>query len=489
MVRNKVHLDFETRRKYCYLIAPRSLSRRKRSEMTIDPGQAQKREFPRYGLYLLLVVYTFCFLDRQVINILAEPIKRDLGLSDAQLGLLTGLSFAVFYTALGIPVARLSESKNRSRIMVGCLTIWSSFTMLCALASNLGWLLAARVGVGFGEAGCFPASQSMISEYLPPERRAWSLSVFMMGAPLGLLLGMVVGGAVAAHYGWRTAFVAAGAPGLLIAVLVRLLLPDPNRDDRIANAAPAPSFRKVVRELTSRKGFWPLIIGMSFAAFAAYGQTAFIASFFFRVFSADLAHGGQARGPVGYIGTVLGISLGLGGAIGMLIGGYLGDRFAKRNVRGYLSVASVGCLLLAPAFLCVLNAPSFPLAMALLLPATMLNSVWSGPAYAALQSMACERSRATAAAIALLFLTLFGLGLGPLSLGALSDHLGRSLGTAEGLRWSLAASTGMNFLSAFAFWLAGRRMHAGIEPAAGDGESPIKFSSRPIEEGSDNVPR
>lgn len=392
---------------------------------------------------------------------MAEPIKKDLGLTDAQLGLLTGLSFALFYTALGIPVARLSESKNRSSVIVGCLAMWSSFTMLCAVAGNMAWLLVTRIGVGFGEAGCFPASQSMISEYLPPTKRAWSLSIFMMGAPLGLLLSMVIGGVVAERYGWRGAFVAAGIPGLLLAALVRVLFPDPSRANHAVTLVPPPSFGVTVSELAQRRGFWPLIIGMSLAAFVTYAQNAFLASFFLRVYSTDLAGLTQYRGAVGYIGIALGLILGLGGAAGLLLGGYLGDRVGRGNMRGYLRVASYACVLAAPVFLCVFTIRSLSLALALLLPATILSNVWAGPAYAVIQGMAHERSRATATAIAVLFLTLFGLGLGPLSVGALSDHLARSFGTAEALRWALIATAGMSVLSSMAFWLAMRQLRHG----------------------------
>ena len=445
--------------------------------MMAVPGSRESEKlsmqrFPGYGLYLLLAVYTICFLDRQVINILAEPIKKDLGLSDAQLGLLTGLSFALFYTALGIPIARLSESRNRSSIIVACLAIWSSFTMLCSLAGNMTWLLVTRIGVGFGEAGCFPASQSIISEYLPPTRRAWSLSILMMGAPLGLLLGMMIGGIVAGRYGWRGAFVAAGAPGLLLAVLVRFFLPDPSRTGHRVTPVPPPSFGTTVGGLARRAGFRPLIIGMSLAAFVTYAQNAFVASFFLRVYSTDLAGFTQNRSAVGYIGVALGLILGLGGAVGLLFGGYLGDRLGRGNMRGYLTVASLASVLAAPVFLCVFGVRSLSLALALLLPATILSNVWAGPAYAVLQGMAHERSRATAAAIAVLFLTLIGLGLGPLSVGALSDHLARSLGTAEGLRWALMATAGMSVLSATAFWLSRVQMRPGLEPVTAPQTSP-----------------
>lgn len=417
-----------------------------------------KARFPKYGLYVLLAAYTFCYLDRQVINILAEPIKHELKMSDAELGLLTGLSFAIFYTVLAIPIARLSELKNRSSIIVACLVAWSGFTMLCGLARSLTWLFMARIGVGVGEAGCFPASQSMISDYLPRDARAWSLSVFLVGAPLGLLLGMALGGIVAGSYGWRAAFLLAGAPGLLVAVLVRFFLRDPLRERGAAKVSDAPSLRDTLRELRQLPGFGLVLLGGSLTTFFIYSQNAFIASFFLRTYATELIDAGRGtHPPVAIIGTALGLILGLGGAPGYLLGGYLGDRLAKRGLQGYLTVAATSCLLVTPIFWCVVGVRGLWLALALLVPATILNSLWAGPVFAAIQSMVHERSRATAAAIALLVLTLFGLGLGPLSIGALSDHLARSLGPAEGLRWALACSAAPSALAAIVFWLAGRQ--------------------------------
>jgi MFS family permease len=426
--------------------------------LTAGTARSLGKQFPAYGTYLLLTVYTFCFLDRQVINILAESIKRDLGLSDTQLGLLTGLSFAILYTAFAIPIARLAESRSRSKIIVSCLVVWSAFTMLCGIAKNLSWLLITRVGVGVGEAGCLPASHSMISEYLPRERRAWSLAIFHVGAPLGLLLGMAIGGIVAARYGWRAAFFAAGAPGLVLAVLVRFLLPDPTRERPRISEPRRTSFGETVRELLEQKCYWLIILGASLATFVSYAQNSFIASFFFRVHAAGLSQVGHGRGPVAFIGTALGLILGIGGAIGTLAGGYFGDRLGRRGVQGYLTIASISSFLVAPLFLSALSVGSFQLALGLLIPATIVNSLWAGPVFASIQSLVQERSRATAAAIAQLCLNLIGLGLGPLTIGALSDHLAARLGPAQGLRWALAASCSMSVVSGIVFLFARRQL-------------------------------
>jgi MFS family permease len=207
-----------------------------------------------------------------------------------------------------------------------------------------------------------------------------------------------------------------------------------------------------------------LTLGASLAAFVGYAQYAFLASFFFRNYAADLAHLGGGRGPAAFIGTALGLILGVGGTLGTLLGGYFGDRLSKRSLRGYLTVALTSCLTVVPFFLCVVCVRSFWLALAFLIPASIMNTVWSGPVFAAIQGLVNERSRATAAAVAQLCFTLVGLGLGPLVIGALSDVLGARLGAAEGIRWALAMSTGMSLVSGAVFWLARRRIGEDNEP-------------------------
>jgi predicted MFS family arabinose efflux permease len=434
------------------------------ASLPLNSSNSLRDQFPRYGIYLLLIVYTISFLDRQVINILAEPIKRDLHLSDTELGLLTGLSFAIFYTVLGIPIARLSEARNRSRIIVVCLLAWSGFTLLCGIARNLPWLILTRIGVGVGEAGCLPASHSMIAQYLPRERRAWAISVFQTGSPLGLLLGMAIGGIVAAHYGWRAAFFAAGLPGILLALIIWLLLPDPIRASREDADATVPRLSTAVGTLLRNSSYRWITVAASFATFATYAQNAFLASFFLRMHAHDLAGVTLAGGGVAFVGSALGLILGVGGIIGMMAGGILGDRLNTQNIRGYITVAAASCLLVAPMFLGVICVGSLWPALLLLIPTTVANTLWPGPTFAAVQSLVHERSRATAAALFLMFLTLFGLGLGPLIVGVVSDHLGPLVGQAQGLRWALAITAAMDLLAGVLFWIARRQSLS--EPAA-----------------------
>src|SRR5690606_16252381 len=257
-----------------------------------------------YVVGLLFLVYLLNYLDRQIVNILAEPIKRELGLADWQLGLMTGLAFAVFYTFLGIPLARYADRPrtNRGRLIAVCLAVWSAMTALCGLAGNFMQLLAARIGVGVGEAGCSPAAHSLISELVPKERRATAMGVYSLGIPLGKLVGMVVGGVVAQTLGWRMAFIAVGAPGIALAALAWFTLPSPVRTQ--AGAAPGQaSLRDAFNELAKIRTFWWISLGGAFMAFVSYGQTAFMGSFFIRV------HGLS----VGEAGVLLGIALGLAG--------------------------------------------------------------------------------------------------------------------------------------------------------------------------------
>lgn len=236
--------------------------------------------YRRYALWVLLVIYTLNFLDRQVVNILAEPIKQELGLSDWQLGMMTGLAFAVFYTVLGIPIARLAERGDRPRIIAASVLAWSAFTMLCGLAQNVWQLIAARIGVGVGEAGCTPPAHSLITDYVPKEKRASAIAFYSIGTPLGTLAGMAMGGLVADAYGWRAAFMVAGAPGVIFAVIAALTLVEPRKSlaaDLAARAAKPIGFSEALRVLRGKKTFWLVSLAAAIKAFISYGQAPFIA--------------------------------------------------------------------------------------------------------------------------------------------------------------------------------------------------------------------
>ena len=278
------------------------------------PIWSPKRQ--RWSLGLLTLVYTLGFLDRQIINILAEPIKEDLGLVDWQLGALTGLAFALFYTIMGLPIARLADRKSRPRIIGASLFVWSGFTALCGQATGFTSLFLMRLGVGIGEAGCSPPATSLIADFAPKAKRASAMAFYALGNPLGSLLGLAFGGIVASQFGWRTAFLAAGLPGIIIAVIVVFGLREP-RTQMAVPPAPPP-LKQALQEIVTKRSFWLLGIGASLMAFIGYGKVAFYGSFFLRNHSDQLADGaaafsnatGMTLPPLGFLGLMLGLLMG-----------------------------------------------------------------------------------------------------------------------------------------------------------------------------------
>lgn len=362
----------------------------------------------RYALFLLTLVYVANFVDRQLIGILAQPIKQELGLSDTSLGLLTGLGFALFYTTLGIPVARIAERRSRVAVIAVSITIWSAMTALGGLARSFPHLLLARLGVGIGEAGYAPTAQSLIADLYPPERRATALSLFSLGIPAGMLVGAIAGGWLAQSLGWRVAFLALGLPGLALAALVALTLEDPGRGrhDRDAPRDPAP-LAATIASLLRAPGFVHMAAGASIASVAGYGLTSFAVPLLIRRFGLPLA-----QAATGY-GLVAGIAIGLG--IGC--GGWLADR-----LRAPGRVAAAGVLtaaILFPVALMAHDVVTFGLLAFLPLAGAHL---YFGPVYGVTANSVGPAARATAIAVLLMAMNAFGLGLGPLLVGALSDH-------------------------------------------------------------------
>jgi MFS family permease len=422
-----------------------------------------------YALWLLLGIYTLNFLDRQIVNILAEPIKQDLNLQDWQLGLLTGLTFALFYTILGLPIARYAERGDRAYIISAAVAVWSAMTVACGLAGNFVQLVLARIGVGVGEAGCSPPAQSLITDYTPREKRASALAFYNMGVPLGSLAGLALGAIIADQYGWRTAFLVAGAPGIILALIAAFTLREPRRAHRLAGQprAETPTLKEAARELASKRSFWFISLAVAFLSFLGYGHIAFFGSFYLRNHAAELdtlakSVGGAMGfelGALGLLGPLMGVLIGVAGAFGTWLGGQIADRAARKDMRAYVSVPAVAVLLGAPFFLTAMLVDSVVLSLVLLTVPTLLNSLWYGPVYAGVQGLVHPRTRATAVAVLLFIANLIGLGLGPLAVGVLSDVLARSgLGEAEGLRWALISSSVIGLLVAYCFWTARRTL-------------------------------
>jgi MFS family permease len=417
--------------------------------------------FRRYALVILLLVYTVNFLDRQIVSILAEPIKNDLHLKDWHIGLMSGFAFAMFYCFLGLPIARLAESFNRVWIIGGSLAVWSGFTIACGQAANFVQLVLARIGVGIGEAGCTPTAHSLISDYVPKEQRASALAFFSIGTPLGGLIGLAMGGIMADLFGWRKAFLLAGLPGLLLTVVVFLTLREPRKQIAKDAAAHAPGkghFAATLKYLTAKKTFWFIAFAAAVKAFIGYGHGPFTASMFFRIHPEEIASLAAMFGlkSAGFLGLALGLMGGTAGIISSWVGGWIADQAAKRDIRAYMSVPAVASILSPIIYIFAIFQDSAAWAIVLLVLPGLLGSLWYGPVYSSAQGLVPPHMRATAASILLFIINMVGLGLGPLAVGFLSDFLAgpMGLGSAEGVRWALALSSLMGVIAFALFWMA-----------------------------------
>ena len=414
----------------------------------------------RLTLWILLTVYVFNFIDRQIVNILAEPIARDLELSDTQIGLMTGLAFALFYTVLGIPIARFADrpTTSRPRLIATALAVWSAMTAMCGLAQNFWQLLLARIGVGVGEAGCTPPAHSLISDMVPPEKRSSALAFYSLGIPVGSLLGMVIGGTLADLMGWREAFVVVGLPGVALALVVWFVLRDPRRSEAAAalrvqsQPAAALPLRQAVSEVMRSRAYVLLLLAGAAAAFLSYGKTTWTTIFFQRTH--DLTPG--------QVGLWFGLLGGVAGILGTWLGGFLADRFGAKNRRHVLSAPAIGMAVAVPLAIAAYHAPSWPLALVLLFLPTVFNSLYYGPTYSAAQGLVPMRARAIAAALLLFFQNLIGLGLGPLFFGMLSDWLQPAYG-ADSVRYVLYGAAVLGLVPAFFFWRCSLHLDAELD--------------------------
>ncbi len=419
---------------------------------------------PRMLLFTLLLVYILNFLDRQILNILGEPIKADLGLSDTALGLLAGPAFAVFYALLGLPIARWADrpSTNRTGLIAVSLALWSVMTAVCGLAQNFTQMLLARIGVGVGEAGCTPAAHALISDSVEPAKRASAIAFYGMGVPIGTLLGLIIGGVVNDIWGWRAALMLVGLPGVLLAAVLPLLIRDPRRGLAGASAA-APARAAVpvgqaLRGIFASRAYVLLLVGASLTAFLSYGKGLWTISFFVR------SHGLSTT----QIGLAMAVTLGLAGVLGTWLGGWAADRYGQQDRRHQLTVPALGMAIAAPLLFLGYWAEHWLAAAALLIVPTMLNAAYYGPAYASVQGLVPPASRSMAAAIMLFGQNFIGLGLGPLIFGALSDALQPTAGS-ESVRWVLYGAAWLGLLPAFFFWRASLLLGRDMDRAAAAG--------------------
>lgn len=401
----------------------------------------------RYVLTVLVVVYTFNFIDRQILSILLESIKLELGLSDQALGFLVGFAFAAFYAVLGIPIALWADRGNRRNLISFALVLWSAMTALSGCAQNFAQLALARIGVGIGEAGCSPPAHSLISDYYPPNERATALGIYSLGIPFGIMFGLIAGGWINEVFGWRQAFFVVGLPGLVLALVVRFTLTEPVRgqsENRIASDH-RPGILETFRFLAKRRSFLHISFAGALAAFVGYGVISWFPTFLIR------SHGMKT----GEIGLWLGLILGIPGGVGIFLGGYVADRFGAKDTRWYLWTASIAALIALPfgAVVYLLDNPYW--ALALFSIPILLSNFWQATTFAQVQSLVQLRMRGVAAAILLFIINIIGLGAGPWAVGALSDLLAPRFGP-DSLRWSLFIFGGMGLWTAFHFYAGGK---------------------------------
>jgi MFS family permease len=407
-------------------------------------------QYRNYVLVMLTLVYVFNFIDRQVLVILQESIKKELHLSDTQLGMLSGFTFAVFYVTLGIPIARLADKTNRRNTVAVSLGIWSIMTACSGLARNFVQLLLARVGVGVGEAGGSPPAHAMISDYFPPQKRSTALSVYSAGLYLGVLIGFLSGGYLNQHLGWRTAFFVVGMPGIIFSLLFYATVKEPRRGATdINNEATNPhTLGEVLKRLYASKTFVFLAMASALNVFCIYGLINWAPSFLIRL------HGMKARD----VGALLGVIYGIGGGLGSFAGGLLTDHFGKRDKRWYLKVPAYAVMMTIPCAAGAIFLQGTALSLACLGLCAALQSVYLGPSLAVAHSLVPASMRALTSAVFFLVINLIGLGFGPLVVGIISDLLKPSLGV-ESLRWALSIIIIMGLASTILFFSTASKLN------------------------------
>jgi len=403
-----------------------------------------------YALLLLTVVYSFNFIDRQLLSILQESIKSDLDLSDSQLGLLTGLAFAMFYVTAGIPIARLADRANRRNIVAFSVGLWSLMTAVSGSVSNYTQLLIARVGVGVGEAGGSPPSHSIISDIFPAEKRASALSIYSTGVNIGIMFGLLLGGWLNEYFGWRVAFVVVGLPGILLAILVRTTLAEPIRGlaEQKQTSSADPTFMDVLSLLWNRLSFRHMAFAAGLNAFASYSASSWTASFMIR------SHGMGT----GELGTWLALTLGLAGAIGVLSGGLLADKLAPRDKRWYVWLPAITGFISVPFLVAVYMADGPYMSLMLSVVPGVLFNVYLGNAIATTHSLVGLKMRATSSALLFLIINIIGLGLGPSTVGFLSDYLAADYGQDSLRQAMLVVIPAVMFWSACHFYMASKTL-------------------------------
>lgn len=384
------------------------------------------KSYRAYVLFVFVIIYTFNFIDRLLISIVQEDIIREFGVSNFMVGLLGGPVFAILYTTLGIPIARLAERANRITIVSIGAFLWSLMTAACGFAGNFVQLVFCRLGVGIGEAACVPPSQSAIADYFPADRRATALAIFSLGIPLGSAMAYLGGGWLVSTFDWRTAFWMLGAPGILAALLLKLTVKEP---PRAGTQTKPPSFSETLRTLSTKASFWHVAFGGALISFVGYGSSQFLVSHLVRNYDLgatlplEIAHASYAMGAVAGLST----------ALGTFLGGYLADRLAPRHPRVNSWLPALGVAIAIPLYILSFMQTEFLWAFVFLMIAPITHYLYLGSMYAVTLGVSTPLQRATSVAILILIVNLIGYGLGPPFVGAANDFFATQMLADSGL--------------------------------------------------------
>jgi len=403
-------------------------------------------------LFLLLFAYIFNFIDRNIAGVLAVPIREEFHLSDTALSTL-GVAFGIFYAVIAIPIAWAADRRSRVNIISAAIALWSMFTAACGLAQNYTQLVVARMGVAVGEAGGIAPSYSLISDYFPREKRSRALAFFSLGIPIGSALGVFFGGWLAAHLSWRSAFLIVGAAGLPAALLIKLLVPEPERGrfDQPTQSA-SPQVREVATALLGNPSFWLVSFGAASGSILGYGLIFWLPSFFNRSFGLALEDVGWFYGSIVLVGGVLGTWL----------GGWFGDRIGPSRPGGYALIPAVCFIVTAPIFALGLFAPNLWICWLLFTIGQMLALAWLGPVITAVQQIVVPSMRATASASFLFINNLIGIAFGIYFLGRFSDAMKAAHGE-DSLRYSILYGLGFYLLAALFYLFAAARLRRDLK--------------------------
>jgi predicted MFS family arabinose efflux permease len=402
----------------------------------------------RYVLLVLTALSAMNQLDRQLMNVLVEPISREFLLSDVQIGLLAGMAFAAIYTVLSIPAAIHAVRHNRRNLLAVSAVLWGTMTLLCGCVQSSWQLFLARFGVGIGEAGGMPPSHAMISELYPPAERASAMSIWSAGINAGIFLAFLIGGLIGQFYGWRMAFFAAGGLTLALAMLLRLTVPEPPRvSDAAAAQTSAALLTATLRSMAKDTVLRHVFIGATLASIVGYGSLTWLTSFLVRSHDMNIASAG----------AYLALVVGAGGAVGTWLGGAATDRLRRRDIRWALWLVAVVLLASKPFNFAFLLAGPTVLALALYVLPGVAGAVFIGPSLAMLHNRVASELRPIASAVFLLVVNFIGLGVGPLMIGAMSQYGFAGFGT-DALRYSLVASQFVAIWAAFHYYIAGARL-------------------------------